>query len=164
MEALAKLAETNMKVSEAKNALFLLQENETKYLTSREKKALERIQKVFDDSSELIKQTTENYKGIDEILRTAREASSFLIEAQEKFAVILTDFEARDATWREIAAKREEEIANLLKRAKLDATIIANEKKNIEKENASIEIQKQKIADQWGEIDRELKRLKEKKV
>ncbi len=42
MNALKVLAETNVKISEAKQALFEMEKMETEYLIAREKKARER--------------------------------------------------------------------------------------------------------------------------
>ena len=60
MEALEKLAATNLLISNAKNALFKLKEDEARYLSEREQKTLDKIQKVFEDSETILNNAKKN--------------------------------------------------------------------------------------------------------
>lgn len=162
MNALKVLADTNLKISEAKNALFKMREDETTYLVAREKKALDRIQRVLDESEALIKQTKTNYSELNDLFKSASQLSDFIIEAQGNFKKMLADFDERSVVWEAKVAEKEEEIAEARKKLQIDTVTIANEKKNIAKANAKIVEDNRKITDAWGEIERELNRLKEK--
>jgi hypothetical protein len=163
MDALKALSETNIQISNAKNALFKLQEDETTYLTEREQKALRRIQAALENSSDLIQQTKDNYAEVHDLLKSATELATFIIEAQGNFKQLLADFEERNTIWEADIAKQEERLAELKKQSIADAALIANEKKNIAKEHVKIAHEKQKIDDAWGEIKREINRLKDRK-
>lgn len=164
MESLKVLAETNMAISEARNALFKLQELETEYLITREKKALDRIQKVLDESNEVINQIKINYLEVHELLGNARDMASFMIEAHNNFKKLLTDFKERDDLWHEQCDKKRDEFENLRKALKIDSVMIANSKKSMEKEKIRISEDRTRVDNDREELKRAIIRLKEGKI
>ena len=162
MEALEKLAATNLLISNAKNALFKLKEDEARYLSEREQKTLDKIQKVFEDSETILNNAKKNYAELGELLNTASVLAKFIVEGQENFSKLLSYFDERDTLWQEKVAKKEKELSLLLKRIKAEETVLENERKNIQKAQIALTEQEKKIADKWGEIEREIKRLKDK--
>lgn len=164
MDALKALADTNMKISEAKNALATIKKDEAEYITAREAKALDAIQRVLDDSAALIKQAKENYTELGDLYKSASELATFVIEAQGNFKKMIADFEERNVLWQEKVTKQEAEMVSLWKQIKTDKTEIANEKKNIARAQKKLDDDKKKIADEWGEIERAIKRLKENRI
>ena len=162
MEALKKLAETNLLISDAKNALFKLRDEETAYLSEREKKTLDRIQKMFDESEELLNQTKGNYSELSALLNNISDLSRFIVEMQGNFGKMIADFDERDVLWQQKVALKEKSLTELARKIQIDQAVIASEKKNILADRKNIAEQNQKINDKWAEIERELKRLKEK--
>lgn len=162
MDSAKELAATNIKISEAKNIIFKLQEDETTYLEEREKKALVRIDKVLDDSRDLLAKAHENYNEVHEFCRTINEFASFLSETQSKFQDLLTEFKDRDDAWGNEVKRREKEFADLRTAIDIDKTIIENDKKTIEKAKESIEKDKAVIESRQHQIKVALEVLNKK--
>lgn len=160
MQAMEKLASTNLEVSNARNALFKMKEDETSYINEREKRTLERIAKLLDDSEEILNKTKNNYAELDDLLNTVSGVAKFITEAQGNFHQMIQDFEERDVLWQAKVAKHESELKETLKSIQIREVFLANEKKNIEKSKLILSEEKKKIDDKWAEIARELKRLK----
>ena len=70
MEALKALADANVKVSEVRGTIAKLKSEESAYLEEREKKALERIQIILDESESVLKEALSNYKAIHQFAKT----------------------------------------------------------------------------------------------
>ena len=164
MDSVKALAETNVKISEAKNALFKLKEDETSYLLIREKKVLKSIQKLHDDSAEIIKETKNNWKEVHELLNEASTLATFIIEAQGNFHKLLENFEEKDKLWQESVKKQEKETEEIKKLIKKDTVQIANDKKTLARERELIAIDKRKLADDQALLERNIRRLKENKI
>ena len=164
MEGLQALAQTTMKVSEAKANLYKLEETETEYLVAREQKAMDRIRKVHDDSAALLQETQTNYAEVHQILRTVGEASAFIGEAYTAFKALLTDFEARNEAW-EANCKAWEDHTKAVKDAlKVERTKIENEKVSIETTKKGIAEDRRKVDDMRQTLDRAIKRLKDNRI
>lgn len=164
MEALQALADTNIKISEAKGALFKLQETETEYLVVREKKAMDRIEKTIADSREFVDEANKNY---EEVKNFALDASSFaesLIKAQGTFHKMLEEFEERNVIWEQEIGKQQDEIAEEKKNLKAQKTVIENDRKSLSKAKAQHSMDALKLAGEWGELNRAITRLKEGRI
>lgn len=164
MDATKELAATNMKISEAKNIIFKLQEDETKYLEEREKKALERIDKVLDDSRELLDLAKGNYNEVHEFCKTITTFANFLSEAHTKFGGILESFKERNDEWNKEIDRQNAELAETRKNILIERSLLENEKKNIEKARQEIEKAMIKMKDERATLDRAITRLKEERI
>lgn len=164
MDTVKELAATNIKISEAKNILFKLQEQETEYLEEREKKALARIDKVLEDSRELLANAKGNYEEIHEFCRTITSFAEFLSEAHTKFGGVLESFKERNDEWNKELDRQNAELAEIRKNITIERSLLANEKKNIEEARKSIEKEMKKMVDERGTLDRAIKRLKEGRI
>lgn len=160
METLQKLAQTNLEISNAKNALYLLKQDENAFIEEREKKTLERLEQLFRDSEDIINKTKGNYDEVSELLTTVTEFSKFVAESQGNLHNIFTLFEEREGVWQEKVAKHEAAIADVQRGIIVQQVFLSNEKKNIQKGWDDLAVERVKIKDAWGEIERELKRLK----
>jgi hypothetical protein len=138
MEVLKELADTNIKISENKNIISKLQEEETEYLILREKKAVQQINQVLLDSKDLLEQTKENYEEVHIFCQTITEYSKSLKEAHTKFDKMLSDFREKDKEWEEEVKKQREEIEKIKQAIEIEKTTIKNDKKYIEKANENI--------------------------
>lgn len=164
MDSLKALAETNMKVSETKNILIKLEETETEYLVGREKKAMERIQKVHDDSADLLKETHSNYELTSSLLTSVSASADFLGTAYEQFKGLLTDFEERNEVWEKNCEKWEANAAEVRQKIKVDQVKLENAKKSQEIREKAIENSLIKLADDEGTLKRAIGRLKEGRI
>lgn len=164
MDSLKAIADANLKVSEARNVLFKLEEEETTYLVGREKKAMERIQKVIDESVLLVQEARENYREIVEIGNATSDLTRSITSLVELFKNATADFEERNLEWEKQIGLQQDEIVEVRNQLKAQRSEIDNDKKSIQKEQINIENEKIKIKDQWGEISRALTRLKERRT
>lgn len=131
MDGMKALAETNMKISEAKSILFKLQEDETSYLEIREKKSLDRIQKNLEDSKKLIEETKGNYNESHQIHAVASSLSDLIMRVFGKLRSSIEDFDQRQEDWEREIGRQSDEIADQRKEIKLESNRIENEKKNL---------------------------------
>ncbi len=139
MDSLKVLADTNMKISEAKGILSKLQETETDYLVGRETKALDRIEKVHEESSYLLKETKDNYREVHSLLNTASTLVQFIGEITEKFEGMITDFNARNEAWEERIKESEKVSLHLKNEIKADQIQVANDKKSLASQTKNLE-------------------------
>lgn len=164
MDAFKALADTNMKISEAKGILFKLQETETVYLEVREKKVMERIEKVVNESQDLVNEAKENYQEIVEFGRSASDFSKSLVSLHDLYKKVLTDFEERNVLWEKQIGEDQDTLIELRNGMKVERTQINNDLKSLEKAKAVHTEEDRRIRDRWEEIDRTIKRLKEGKI
>lgn len=164
MDSIKALADTNMQISAAKGTLFQLQATETEYLEGREKKAMERIQKVVEDSHLLIKEAKENYQEIVDMSKSAAEVSKSLSSLHESFQKTLLDFEERNVLWGKQIENQQKEIADMRKGLQIEKMNIENDRTFIEKAKASVKLEERKIKDKWAEYERAIIRLKEGRI
>lgn len=164
MEALKALADTNLKISGAKESLFKLQETETEYLVTREKKAMDRIEKTIADSRAFVDQAKQNYESVRDF---ALEASSFaesLVNVQKIFHKSLEGFEERNVIWERDIGRQQDEIAEEKKSLTMQKTVIENDRKSFNQAKAQHAIDEKKLAGEWEELKRALIRLKEGRI
>lgn len=164
MDSVKELAATNLKISEAKNIIFKLQEDETVYLEEREKKALVRIDKVLEDSRELLDLTKGNYNEVHEFCKTISSFANFLSEAHTKFGGVLESYKERNDEWNIEIDRQNAELEEIRKNITIERSLLANEKKNIEKAREGIEKEMKKMVDERGTLDRAIIRLKEGRI
>lgn len=164
MDALKALSDINLKVSEARNILVQLQENETEYLVSREKKAVDRIQTTLDSSKELVEQINKNYDTIADFARSISEGAVFLSDAQKAFRALTEAFTEKQCEWERDIKNQEETITALRNSLKVDAIRLDGDKKTVESANKKLQDDTRKLEDERGTIERTIKRLKEGRV
>ncbi len=164
MDAMRALADTNMEIGVAKNTLIKLQEQETSYLEEREKKVMIRIQKILDDSKDLLAEAQSNYSQIRELHGTVSSFTEFLKEAYQAFLGLLKDFRERNDAWDNKVSEIETGFENLKRQINTDKVRIKNDTETLERAKAQMLIERRKIDDDRGELDRAIKRLKQGKV
>lgn len=160
MDSVRALAETNIQVSQAKTLLFKMKEEEKQYIAEREAVALNSIQKIFDESSEVIKSVRSNYQEVNDILKESRELTKFLTEIHNNFIKLLEEFEKAKLVWNDQVSNVENEFNSIKKEIKIDQITIINDKKSIEKQKVLLIEEQRKINDQRGTLERAVERLK----
>lgn len=164
MEGLKTLSEITLKISDAKNLLFKLQEDETEYLILREKRAMERIQKVIDDSGEMVKEADKNYEKIQELFNGISEFASNLVSIQEQFTSLFSAFNERNVLWEADMAKQQDEILDIRNKIKVDQIKIENDSKSIDIAKQKIKDDQRKLDSDRGTVERAIIRLKENRI
>lgn len=164
MDALKGLADTNLKISEARNALVQLQEQETEYLVSRERKAVARIQRVLEESRTLLEETNRNYEIIEDFGRSVREGTQFLTEANESFQKLLEAKDQHYQDWETDIKNQEETIVSLRNGLKLELSTVQSEKSQVEVAKMNLVKEKRKLDDERGTLARAIQRLKNNKI
>lgn len=164
MIALKALADTNLKVSEARNSLNKLQEQETEYLVSREKKAMDRIQGAFDTSKDLLEQTNKNYELIEDFAKSVAGGATFLEEATTAFQALVEAKETHYTLWEKDIKNQEETIESLMKGLKIKEKDIESGKSSLEARNKKLQEDIRKFNDEKGTVERKIKRLKEGRI
>lgn len=160
MESIKALSDVNLKISDAKNTLFRLQEEETDYLILREKKAMERIQKVIDDSKEMIKEADENHGQIKELIIGVTQISENLTRLYSGFQDLSKEFEERNVLWEADIGKQQDDIAEARKEIKIEKVQIENDKKSIQQTKVKQENDQKKLDSDRGTVQRAIERLK----
>lgn len=164
MDSLKALALTNIKIGEAKGTLLKLQEQETSYLEEREKKALSRIQKVYDDSKELLVEAQANYSKIKELLGTVTSFSDFLTKAYDSFMEMLKDFREKNDLWDHQVSTIEEGFSKIRQEIDSDKVRIKNDQEALDRAKRNLAVEQRKIVSDRGELERAIIRLKEGRI
>jgi len=164
MDSVRALAETNMKIGEAKSTLLKLQEQETSYLEEREKKVLARIEKILDDSKDVLAEAQANYSKVRELFGTVSSVSSFLTKAYEAFVGMLTDFREKNDLWDNKVSSIEESFAKIRQEINSDKIRIKNDQEALERAKRGLALEQRKIVSDRGELDRAITRLKEGRI
>jgi len=164
MDTVKELANANMKISEAKNALFKLQEEETEYLEQREKKALSKIDNMLVESKDLLSKVYENYEETHKFCREVVKYSEFLSESHEKFSGLLEIFDKKNKEWDKKVEKQQKEFDKLKEIISIEKTFIKNEKTNIEKAQIRLRDERKKLDSDRGTVERMIIRLKEGRI
>lgn len=134
------LADTSLKISEAKNTLFKLQEEETQYLIEREKKTINTINKTLENSAGLVKTIKDNHEEVRQYSRTITAFADYLKEMYDKFKVLQESFVERNKLW-EQNMKRQEEI-------------IAKQRKEVEAEQKLIKLDEEKLKEMREDLEK----------
>lgn len=129
MDTLKALADTNVKISEAKALLENLKSQETTYLEEREKQTMEVIEKCFAQSEDLVQKIKHNYEDIQHLFNTATSHTHFLSENYKKFNDLLDEFNKKSQIWEKRVAEEEEKIADMRKQIEIDSVKISEERK-----------------------------------
>lgn len=164
MDALKALAEVNLKVSEARNHLTKLQEEETEYLVSREKKAVERIQNVLILSHSLVEETNKNYEIIEQFGKDVGEGADLLSKAVDAFQSLTESKDEHYKLWEKDIKGQEDTIVALRNGLKVDLSTIESARKQVEGAKVKLAQDRKTLDDDRAEVNRAIKRLKENRI
>jgi thioester reductase-like protein len=157
-DTLKLLADTNIKISDAKDTLNKLQDSESEYIISREEKVTEAINKLLEESSELLSQVHTNYQKVNDFCTVVSSYYDFLKEIHTKFEKMLDTSKKRDELWEENIRNQNQSIANQRKiieedRKRLDSDEenIKNKKKQLEKDIIYLESRQETLSVSYKE-------------
>lgn len=160
INSLKILADTNLKISEAKNTLLKLQEEEKEYLQKREEEVHLMIAKVLDDSKDLLEETKYNYKEVKNFHNVTLSFSDFLKEMYEKYRIFVEGFNERSDLWNEIYNKQIEEIGELRKDIDKDNEEIKRKNKTLEEDKEKLKKDRRHVESQQQTLETSYKELK----
>lgn len=161
MDAVRALADTNVKVSEARVSLFKIMEQEASYIAEREKKALEAVDKALADSASTIAEAKENYARVMVLVSTVSEFADFLKKSQELFSSTVSDFEEHVILWESEAEERRKSLESFAQAIKDDKVRIKNDSESLDRGFVELAQGKKLLLDRQGVLDRSITRLKE---
>lgn len=164
MNSIKALADTNVKIGEARGVLEALKKEESVYLEQREKKAVEVVDKVLADSKEVLKEATENYQEVKDLLNSASSFADFLKEAYSSFTTLVGRFSEKSEIWEKEVARQQEEFAVIRQQISDDRVRIKNDREAIQREREVLSNEKRKIDDQRATLERAINRLKEGRI
>lgn len=162
MNSLRALADTNMKVSEAKALLIKIEETKLQYFKLRETETNERIAKLLADSNETLIQARNNYYETTQFYNTISSFADSLKASYSSFQGLLTDFQQRDIAWKKNMTEQEKMVADLRKEAQLEKTLIESEKQTILIRQKNLDEERVRVNDMRGTIEREIIRMNTK--
>lgn len=164
MEALKFLAETNLKIGEAKTLLQTLQEDETKYLVGRENKVLARISVLLDDSAAILAESSGNYEKVKELYEAVCSFADLLAHAHDDFKAFeeqsLEKIALEEARLRNI----EGTIADQRQQINVDRVKIENWTKSLNQREEKLIDDTRKVASDRAAVDNAIKRLREGRI
>jgi hypothetical protein len=147
-------------VSEARATLASLKEMESKYLIEREKKSIEIIDKVLAESVSILNEAKDNYSQIISLYNTVNEFSIFLKSEYESFKLLISNFDEQNKLWNSQISEREKVIDNLKIEINCDRIRIKNDSESIVRDKERIAIDRIKLNDERGVVERMIERLK----
>lgn len=148
MDSIKALSDVNIKISEARNVLFKLQEEETEYLVKREEKVLGKINKVFEESRDLLYETHKNYEEVHEFCQTISNYSDFVSESYKKLQNLLELFKNKNKLWEENVNKINIELAHQRKLIENDTKAIKERENRMDEESKGLKAQREHIESQ----------------
>jgi DNA repair ATPase RecN len=131
MEAIKALSDTNMKISEAKNALSKLQETEKEYIKEREARVLKQIQQNLKDSEDIIAKTNSNYVKVQDLYKIVCGFVDYINETLTVLEETVSSFDKVSSKFESEVKEQEIEIESIKKTLKLDTVQIQNDKKSL---------------------------------
>ena len=164
MDSMKALADTNIKISEAKESLMKIKSLETSYLSEREKKAFELIEKIVKDSGGILKEAKGNYEQVIALYNTVSEFSAFLKEAYNNFKQLLESFDKQNTLWTTDLKAKEEHLNQLAQEIKTDKVRIKNDQDSLNRAQIALTNDRRKIDLDRQTLDRNIIRLKEGKI
>jgi len=164
MDALKALADTNMKVSEAQNALFKIQQEETTYVVAREARAVKAVQRVLEESRDLVAETKQNYQDVEDLAVTTGSFADKVMQMADDLERVAENFDNYSIQWEREADERLAEMKEIRKGLDTRAHLLDNEKKALDARTLGLNEREKKIRDREGVLERKITRLNEKKL
>lgn len=164
MDSMKALADTNVKVSEARAIFEDIKKTESVFLVERERKALIIIDKVIVDSKTILDEAKGNYDQVMDLYRTISEFSEFLSKEYTSFKSLLDDFDRRNIEWTAQTNLRQTEIDAIMVQINSDKVRIKNDREGIDRDRDKLAIDRKKLNDDRGVVDRAIIRLKQNRI
>jgi len=164
MKVMESLAKTNLEVSAMKATLADLKKDEDDYIAKREKKALSRIEVLLKDSNDTLNDAYKNYNDIHNLSKSSSEFVAFLTEAHDDVKSLVEAFDRKTEAWEENIKGQEDKLKEVRKKILVDQVQLKNDQTSIDVRNKEIALEKRKLRDERGTLERAITRLKENNI
>lgn len=164
MEALQTLADTNVKIGEARGVLSTLKAEESQFLTEREEKALKKVEDILKESEDVLQEAFSNYEELKSFASDAAAFCKFLMEAFEDFTKLRKLHEEYTKAWEIRTHEVRKELDKVKNQNKAEKAQINADREAIDKAWKKITEAKLKIKSDRQSIDAAIIRLKENRV
>lgn len=162
MTALETLAQTNVKIGEARGILADLKLTETSYFEEREKATIEKIQAVLDDSEGIVAKIHDNYYEITQFYADITSFVGFLSQIQESVQTTIESFNKKVDVWEGQTKREEERLGVLRQNVETQQKQLDIDKKSRTEALKKIKDEKQLINSRQQQIAEALKVLEQK--
>ncbi len=132
MNLMQEMSKVTLQISEAKNTLSKLKEEEFEYLNEREAKALKRLDALYKKSDKILSGIKENNTEVSEFIVKIRSYLDFVEDVQGKLSDSVQKFNDRNELWEENIKIKENELARQVKLIEIDKKHIQQEKEQLE--------------------------------
>jgi hypothetical protein len=160
MQALQALANANVEVGKVRETIALLKKEEGDYIAKREKKTLERINVVLEESATVLRETLANYGEIHQFAKDATELALFLAEAYTEFGQLRDTFDEYTKVWEENMKKQEEKLKETQNIIKIDRIQVEKDREAVREAEKRVAIDRRKVRDERETLNRAINRLK----
>lgn len=164
-DAVKKLSEIQISLSEGLAALKTLKENTEEYMVFREKEAEQRVTKVLKESRDALENISINY---DQLTRFREELQAYANQIKNGSDIVVTLFKNFRKSIDEADEDMKDHYASIKeveKQIKIENSLIKVQREEIKKDRLKLEDETRLLADRRGALERgfeELRRLKEK--
>lgn len=165
-DAVKKLSEIQISLSEGLAALKTLKETTEEYMVFREKEAEQRVAKVLKESRDALENISTNY---DQLTRFREELKAYAHQIKSGSDIVVTLFK----NFRKSMDEADEDmkvhyasIKEVEKQIKIENSLIKTQREELKKDRLKLEDETRLLTDRRDTLDRgfeELKRLKAKK-
>lgn len=163
MTAMETLAQTNVKIGEAKGILENLKLTEMSYLEEREKTTIVKIQSILDESEVLVSKIKGNYEEISTFYANTCTYVEFLSEIQKKIAVTIESFNQNVTIWEESVKKEENRLFLLRRDIDIQEKKIEIDKKTLDAGFKKLANESKLIESRQAQLSSALKIIEKKK-
>jgi len=158
--AIKELADTNMKISEAKNSLSKLKDIEVSYIEEREKKTINKIDNILKDSQDVLDKVKENYSSAHDLHNSAIVMSSSVEELTEKLIKLVDLFNENSTNWDKEVESKEKELLSIKNQLKTYKTKIDNDRLALLSKEKTIKQKERFVNDKYETLLRAIKRTR----
>lgn len=164
MEAIEAIAALNLKISETSNNLRELQEKEAEYLVLREEKAVARVTKALNDSSEMLQEINKNYESITILKNSVFDLCEYVATVKSSFDLLIARHDESVAQHENHITEQEQKISQAREEIRIQKEVIEQEIKSIERQKEDLKKQEIKNNDERATLERAIARIKKGKV
>lgn len=152
MKSLEDLTRIGMQVSERHIELEAVKGLEADYLVEREGRAIAAVDRVLNESEEILATTAKNYGAVQTLAEDTRVFSDRLMDLFAGVKSVLERFNTKAELWEKNVADREARLAEQKTVVKMQEQAIANSRKSLDARTAEVLAAEEKLKADQAEI------------
>ncbi len=138
-EAINEIAKMTMQISDAKITLKEIEDKKDAFISKRENETTKKIQKLLEDSEEVLIKARNNFTETHELLNIVTSYAESLNEGHKKFTKMFEDFNNRNELWSKNIELQTLELSNQKKLLMQDEKHIKDREEKIKRDIKMIE-------------------------